>query len=407
MTRRLILVVPLLALYAPHARAEDAEGCKDSPVVQRIPGSSINSCDHKDYDQAEVLGDAAGTGKEIEGEVSRITYTVPEKMTSVQVTKNYANALTKAGYRLVFQDDSRTVGQLKDKSREQWVYINDWNHPGLEVTIVAFKPMKQLVEVTAQPAASAAGRSMAGDKEGCKDSPMVRRFPGSVLTDCDSKDFDRVALPGKEPPEEVEGAVERRQYQVPEGASPFQVVMNYANALTRAGFTIVEPQAMVVGSLTASGQAWWIWVNAWNHPGLEMTIIHKKEMEQLVKVSADVLLSELKAHGRVSVYGINFDTGKDTIWPESEAILKEVERMLEGTPDLKLKIEGHTDNVGSPAVNLPLSARRAEAVKRWLTGKGITAGRLTTQGFGDTKPVADNASEAGRAKNRRVELVKR
>jgi outer membrane protein OmpA-like peptidoglycan-associated protein len=79
---------------------------------------------------------------------------------------------------------------------------------------------------------------------------------------------------------------------------------------------------------------------------------------------------------------------------------------MEQNPDLKLRVEGHTDNQGGAAANQALSEKRAQAVVSWLTSHGVTAIRLKAQGFGQTKPVADNGTEEGRAKNRRVELAK-
>jgi outer membrane protein OmpA-like peptidoglycan-associated protein len=109
----------------------------------------------------------------------------------------------------------------------------------------------------------------------------------------------------------------------------------------------------------------------------------------------------------VVVYGINFDTGKATIKPDSEKALKEVGRLLTDNPGLKLLIEGHTDNVGDKQDNQKLSEDRAAAVKDYLIKNyQVAADRLSTKGFGDRKPVADNNTEKGKAKNRRVELVK-
>jgi outer membrane protein OmpA-like peptidoglycan-associated protein len=88
-------------------------------------------------------------------------------------------------------------------------------------------------------------------------------------------------------------------------------------------------------------------------------------------------------------------------------VLKEIAATLTKYPDLKILIEGHTDNVGSPASNLTLSDARAAAVKQELTTRdGIAPDRITTRGFGDTRPAAPNTTAAGRAQNRRVEVVK-
>lgn len=94
--------------------------------------------------------------------------------------------------------------------------------------------------------------------------------------------------------------------------------------------------------------------------------------------------------------------------PGSETALSQIAKVLQENPKLELIIEGHTDNVGGAQFNLELSRKRAEAVKRWLVDKvGISEVRLTTVGYGLSRPIADNSTEEGRAKNRRVELVRK
>jgi outer membrane protein OmpA-like peptidoglycan-associated protein len=107
------------------------------------------------------------------------------------------------------------------------------------------------------------------------------------------------------------------------------------------------------------------------------------------------------------VYGITFDTGKSEIKLASQPALVEIAKLLKGQPALKLHVVGHTDNVAGLDLNLRLSKARAEAVVQALTTKhGINAGRLIPHGVGPVAPVTSNDAEAGRAKNRRVELVK-
>ncbi len=118
------------------------------------------------------------------------------------------------------------------------------------------------------------------------------------------------------------------------------------------------------------------------------------------------LTKQLKQEGRAKVYGILFDLNLATIKPESETVLEEVLKMLKAEPTWKITIEGHTDSSGTLAFNQTLSEKRAIAVKDYLVKHGISAERLQTKGFGSSKPVADNATEAGRAQNRRVELVR-
>ena len=115
----------------------------------------------------------------------------------------------------------------------------------------------------------------------------------------------------------------------------------------------------------------------------------------------------LASEGRFTTRGILFDTGSDDIKPESAPVLKEIGDMLKQHSDLKIEIDGHTDNVGGAASNQTLSEKRAAAVKGYLVKNyQIGATRLSSKGFGASKPVASNDTPDGRQQNRRVELVK-
>jgi len=114
----------------------------------------------------------------------------------------------------------------------------------------------------------------------------------------------------------------------------------------------------------------------------------------------------LAATGRVRLNGILFDSDAATIRAESRAVLDEVAKLLAAEPSWKLLIEGHTDAQGEEAHNQRLSETRAAAVRDALVGRGVSAARLRAVGFGESRPVSDNATEVGRAQNRRVELVR-
>jgi outer membrane protein OmpA-like peptidoglycan-associated protein len=128
---------------------------------------------------------------------------------------------------------------------------------------------------------------------------------------------------------------------------------------------------------------------------------------RVAESETDVLYDALAAKGRWVTQGILFATGKADVQPESRPVLKEIAKTLKDHADLKILIEGHTDNVGTPASNLTLSDARAAAVKATLVSDfGVDGARITTKGLGDTKPSVPNTTAAGRAQNRRVEVVK-
>jgi outer membrane protein OmpA-like peptidoglycan-associated protein len=122
-------------------------------------------------------------------------------------------------------------------------------------------------------------------------------------------------------------------------------------------------------------------------------------------VTADEPVVEIESERLTLKDSIQFDTGKDTIKKPSYKVLDQVVKLLQQHPELKkVRVEGHTDNVGGAAYNKDLSERRAASVVRYLVEKGIARGRLDAAGFGFEQPVASNATALGRAKNRRVEF---
>ena len=124
--------------------------------------------------------------------------------------------------------------------------------------------------------------------------------------------------------------------------------------------------------------------------------------------TAVALALALQEKGSVAVHQILFDAGRAIIKPESVPTLASLGEVLQSDPKLTIEIQGHTDNAGTPATNLRVSRERAVAVKVYLVQSlGIAPERLTTIGFGDTKPVASNATEEGRGQNRRIEFVKK
>ena len=153
---------------------------------------------------------------------------------------------------------------------------------------------------------------------------------------------------------------------------------------------------------------YWVTVRGFNGDasdceGYRLDIIKIEGMSQ--EINANAMFEKLNSSQSLMLY-INFDSGKSTIKQESIAIVNELFKMLNDNPTLKIIIEGHTDNDGDRISNQKLSELRSQSVKSYLTQRGISEGRITTIGFGQDKPIADNTTEDGKSKNRRVEIKK-
>jgi OOP family OmpA-OmpF porin len=247
------------------------------------------------------------------------------------------------------------------------------------------------------------------DAEGCKDSPLITRFPGSTIHSCENKEYEQADFPlgndkdGNSLSKHVEGEFHYLDVGTREGTSDIQLFRNFQTAVKNAGFTVDYTDSP--GEIVAHKGNTWLHLET-KGTFYYQTIVTAKEMQQEVTADASSLSDEINKTGHVAIYGIHFDTGKSVILPDSSDTLKQIVILLQKNPDLKLRVEGHTDNQGNAAANQLLSEKRAQAVVGWLVANGIDSNRLTAKGFGQTKAVADNATEDGRAKNRRVELAK-
>lgn len=139
----------------------------------------------------------------------------------------------------------------------------------------------------------------------------------------------------------------------------------------------------------------------------EVGVVELAAFEQTIKApTAMQMKKDIDANGK-AILNINFDTDKSTLQPEGQKVVDEILTLMKGNANLKIAIEGHTDNAGSGDHNKKLSTDRANTILKFLTGNGISASRLTAAGFGAERPLVANDSEANMAKNRRVELVKK
>ena len=285
-------------------------------------------------------------------------------------------------------------------------------------------------------------------QEALPDFPYLSHLPTYDLTDSNDRQFDEFSFFNGKEMVTVEGKFFSKRYSLKQGAtpaSPLQITRNYANAVKAAGGEVLyEGTADVEGikdkngdrmaslKLAKDGKEIWGEVLPFNlGNAYDLHAIEKGEMKQEVAkaeakpeppkpevkpepvkvepkedISKRDLAKEIKTQGYATIY-INFDVDKSTIKPESQPAIDHVAQMLKDNPDLNLTIAGHTDSSGTWAHNKTLSENRAQAVLEALVNRGIAAGRLASVGYGQDKPIADNATEEGKAKNRRVELIKR
>lgn len=247
------------------------------------------------------------------------------------------------------------------------------------------------------------------DAEGCTDSAVVNRYPNSRIDSCQNKEYEQADFPlpaaadGNSRAKHLEGEYHEAVYITQPGISPIQLFRNFQNALRAAQFTFdytSPPEELVAHK----GSTWLYFI--FRDESYEQMVVTLKDLQQEIKVDAAGLGNELDKSGQVAIYGIHFDTGQATLKPDSDSVLAEIVKLMQQNPQLKLKVEGHTDNQGSAASNQTLSQKRADAVVAWLTAHEISASRLAAVGRGQGAPLADNATDSGRAQNRRVELVK-
>jgi outer membrane protein OmpA-like peptidoglycan-associated protein len=247
------------------------------------------------------------------------------------------------------------------------------------------------------------------DTAGCSDTNFSR-MPGFYINDCERTDFDRfVFAEGSDHETAVEGRKARIAYALSDGhkaPSALAVIRNYQAIMQQSGWEIVENRhdAGLTARRVQGGKEQWVELDTNGGANYQIIYVDKGELSQQV-TTADAMASALDAAGHVALQ-INFDTAKSTIRPESQAIVAQIAALLKSHPDLKLRVEGHTDNTGDAKSNQALSVARAKSVVAALVLSGAAPARLTAAGFGQDKPVADNTSEDGRARNRRVELVK-
>jgi len=258
------------------------------------------------------------------------------------------------------------------------------------------------------------------DAENCKDHSLFTRLENFYISDC-SENYNELNLRTSiSKTETKEGTLFYYYFRYNADAgvkmkSPLQIIKNYENAVVKNGGRLVfkntnftEGDLEATLYLSTKEKEYWVQLINFAGNGMEVEafVLKVLEIESMKQeVVASQMFEKINKEGFVSLY-INFETAKSDIKPESQVIISQLAEMLLQNPSLNISIEGHTDNVGGDKTNLPLSEARAKSVMNALISKGINSSRLKAKGWGQSKPIGDNNTEEGRAKNRRVEIVK-
>jgi outer membrane protein OmpA-like peptidoglycan-associated protein len=311
-------------------------------------------------------------------------------------------------------------------------------------------------------AAVSASAATAFDKDiaGGTDHPMLRRYEGSTLYMVGGENLGQAKIVQPEQSRlvlhTVEGRTSNRFYWGPKGRSPLEVHRNFQQALTAAGFQTLyacetgECEKQKVQQLVQDLPRDANWksfnphvssiFNSANQPAFHylsaskqvqggtmyvqvglvgggeegrvrqfIQVIEPAKLETgKVTVDTRAIQDGLQRDGKIALYGVSFDSNKAVIREQSAEQLEQMAQALKARPQQKVFIVGHTDDQGEFEANMVLSQKRAQAVAEALASKyGIAAARMTARGVANLAPVASNASDEGRARNRRVELVAR
>ncbi len=251
------------------------------------------------------------------------------------------------------------------------------------------------------------------DIKGSKDHPLLTRMPDFWLSNYEESEFNSYKFIGADKkPNIIEGHKYYIEYRLKTGAQEpgeLKIRRNIQDALKKIGGKVLFDDnfnKMSTILVEKDDKETWLEVRSYNNL-YRLNIVERQIMKQEIVADANAMGDNINSTGHVAVYGIYFETGKSDINEKSAEAISQIALLLKNITYLKLYVVGHTDNVGNIESNLKLSKERADAVVNSLTANyDISADRLKAYGVASLAPVASNDSEEGKAKNRRVELVK-
>jgi outer membrane protein OmpA-like peptidoglycan-associated protein len=401
------LVGLILALTALTASPALADG-KDCPLIGTLDNFSARDVplwtNYVAYDVSVTQGNRDVNVTKI-GKLCRQIYDLKPgipHLGALEIMTNYEQAMASAGATITNTkrgDTDDIYATVTKDGAEYWLYATESNGSTVTIKVLQIVPFQRTIM---PPDAS--------------DYPLLGHLPRTSPHTPTKTNFDEFAF-------NVQNGTQKQQvkvrgfrwhnfYEYPRSPliSGLESQSNYRAVLKDLGAQILyEDNSSDPGEVDArldnNGKTVWIQVTSVG-AGTNVDVIEEKPFQLSIKPpEVNELKAALDKDGHVALY-INFDFNKATLKAVAQPVIAQVLALLKANPTLKLSIQGHTDSIGAHDYNVTLSQARAAAVVATLKAQGIAPARLTSAGFGPDKPIAPNDTDVGRAKNRRVELVK-
>jgi outer membrane protein OmpA-like peptidoglycan-associated protein len=397
----------ILSLAAVTAQPAWADG-KDCPLIGTLDNFSARDVplwtNYVAYDVSVTQGNRDVNVTKV-GKLCRQIYDLKPgipKLSALEIMTNYEQALAGIGANITNTkrgDTDDIYATVTKDGAEYWLYATEGNGSTITTRVLQIVPFQKSIL-----------------PPGNGDYPLLGHLPRSTPRTPIKTNFDEFAFTTLNGTQQqkvmIKGYRFHNFYDYTKGPviSGLEAQDNYRVALKDLGAQILYADpASEPGETDArfdnNGKTVWIQVTSAGG-GVNVDVIEEKPFQLSIKPpEVDELKAALDKDGHVALY-INFDFNKATLKPDAQPVIAQVLALLKANPNLKLSIQGNTDSIGAHDYNVTLSQARAAAVVAALKAQGVAPARLTSAGFGPDKPIAPNDTDIGRAKNRRVELVK-
>ena len=386
------LLVPAAAGAAPQ------RGC---PPLGALPDFVAQDSVLRAYDSLEMEHKGAAGDPEpflAFGRTCVTEYTLQEGKdapSNLEIQMNYREQLVQLGAEIISAGGRDTYARLVRNGAETWLQV-----ASSESTITTYVLDVIPPKLTLLPPSGNDYRLLGHMPDFVAAKPAGKAFDSMEFNVAEDGEVKTVSVQGKTT---VIGYTLRDDKPVP---SNLEIRANYREALRALGAEILyDAGREVTARLLDKGQVAWIGIYA-GETTVQVSVLEEKPFVPSIQPAAmQGMQAALQGNGRVALY-VNFDFGAATLRPDAAPVVAQVAALLKAEPGLRLGVEGHTDAVGTAERNRELSAERARAFAAALVAQGIAADRLEPAGLGADKPVAGNDTSDGRARNRRVELVR-